>query len=136
MIASKLLPQQLESILTLVFKGSIYKIIRIIKETGRSRVPWVYLVDRYGKRQATFVSVSELNRAFLNYLNECDRLRLPTKEKFALSAAMAKILKVGDAVFKFGCDKFGTIVSTEGSVFVDWGDGLPLPEIPMLLELF
>jgi hypothetical protein len=138
MIASKLLPQQLESVLTLVFQGSIFKIIRIIKEAGRSRVPWVYLVDRYGKRRATFVSIGELNRAFLNYLNECDRLRLPTKEQFALSAAMAKILKVGDAVFKFGCNKSGTIIATQDSisVFVDWGNGLPLPEIPILLELF
>jgi hypothetical protein len=94
------------------------------------------LVDRYGKRRATFVSVKDLNYAFLTYLNQCDRLHLPSKEKLALSAAMAKILKVGDAVFKFGCNDMGVVVSTFGSIFVDWGNGLPIPEIPILLELF
>jgi hypothetical protein len=72
MIQTKLLPQQLTDVITLVFKGAIFKILRIIKEAGRSRVVWVYLVDRYGNRRATFISVREMNIAFLNYLNQCD----------------------------------------------------------------
>ncbi|MGL5804711.1 MAG: hypothetical protein ACRC2R_03485 [Xenococcaceae cyanobacterium] len=136
MIHSKLLSKQLESILVLVFKGAIVKVIRIIKEAGRSRVPWVYLVNRNGQRRATFVSVSELNLAFLRYLNQCDRKALPVKESFALSAAMAKLLKQGDAVSKYGRSEMGVVISTEQSIFVDWGDGLPLPETPLLLELF
>jgi hypothetical protein len=136
MIQSKLLPNQLSSVLTLVFKGAIVKIIRIIKEAGRSRVPWVYVVNSYGQRRATFVSVKELNYAFLYYLHQCNRSVLTVKERFALSNAMARILQVGDVVFKVGYEQSGVVVSTSGSVFVDWGDGLPLPEIPMLLELF
>ncbi|MGL5875664.1 MAG: hypothetical protein ACRC2R_25430 [Xenococcaceae cyanobacterium] len=136
MIHSKLLTKQLESILVLVFKGAIVKIIRIIKEAGRSRVPWVYLVNRYGQRRATFVGVKELNLAFLRYLNQCNRLLLKVDERFALSAAMAKLLKVGDTVFKIGRSEMGLVVSSGQSVFVDWGDGLPLPESPILLELF
>jgi hypothetical protein len=129
MIQSKLLPQQLTDVITLVFKGAIFKILRIIKEAGRSRVVWIYLVDRYGKRRATFISVREMNIAFLNYLNQCDyatrigktkQNRLRSQEYFALSDAFALILKVGDMVFKVGRNEFGTVVE----------------EFPLLLEIF
>jgi hypothetical protein len=39
-------------------------------------------------------------------------------------------------VSKVGRNEFGTVVETKGSIFVDWGNGLPLPEFPLLLEIF
>jgi hypothetical protein len=136
MIASKLLPKQLEAVFSFLFNGAIVKVIRVIKEAGRSRVPWVYLVNRYGQRRATFVSVRELNLGFLRYLSKIERTAIGVKESFKISKAMQEILKVGDTVVKQGKHELGVIVSKEGSVFVDWGDGLPLPECPGLLEIF
>jgi hypothetical protein len=136
MIQSKLLPEQLTNVITLVFKGAIFKILRVIKEAGRSRVVWVYLVDRAGNRRATFISVREMNIAFLKYLDRCNRTSLKSKEQFALSNAFALILKVGDMVSKAGKNEFGIVVENNGNLFVDWGNGLPLPEFPLLLEIF
>ncbi|MGL5807518.1 MAG: hypothetical protein ACRC2R_15810 [Xenococcaceae cyanobacterium] len=145
MITSFLLPHQLEKILILVFRGAVVRVIRIISQAGRSRVPWIYLVNRNGKRRATFVSVKELNLAFLRYLNQCNCEALPTvdrmgircRESFALSDAMKSLLKPGDTVFKHGRNSIGVVIEkNEQSLFVDWGDSLPLPEFPFLLELF
>jgi hypothetical protein len=136
MIQSKLLPEQLTDVITLVFKGSLFKILRIIKEAGRSRVVWVYLIDGYGNRRATFVSVREMNIAFLRYLDRINRTLLKSKEQFALSDAFALILKVGDMVSKVGKNEFGIVLENNGNLFVDWGNGLPLPEFPLLLEIF
>jgi hypothetical protein len=46
MIQSKLLPEQLTDVITLVFKGSIFKILRIIKEAGRSGFVRNFLVTQ------------------------------------------------------------------------------------------
>jgi hypothetical protein len=136
MIASKLLPKQLEAVFSFLFNGAIVRVIRVIKEAGRSRVPWVYLVNRYGQRRATFIAVKELNLSFLRYLGQVNRNSIASKERVAISNAMREILKVGDTVFKQGKNQIGVIVSKDSSVFVDWGDKQPLPEFPGFLELF
>lgn len=135
MITSKLLPKQLEAVFSFLFKGAIAKVIRIIKEAGKSRVPWVYLVNRYGQRRATFVAVKELNLSFLRYLGQVNQNSIASKERLAISNAMQEILKVGDTVFKQG-KQIGVIVSKDNGVFVDWGNKQPLPEFPGSLELF
>lgn len=142
MINKTLFLKQLKDIFLLLFRQGAARIVRIIKECGRSRVPWVLLENRWGQRRATFVAFRELNRAFLEYLTTLDRLKLRFDEKLVLDRAMYILLQPGYIVFKLGKNTFGVVVEKLLSpgklptVWIDWGNGVPFPEQPSLLEIF
>jgi hypothetical protein len=102
----------------------------------------VSIENRWGQRRATFVAFRELNRAFLEYLTTLDRLKLKFDEKIVLDRAMYVLLKPGYTVFKLGKNTCGVVVEKLLSprklptVWRDWGNGLPLPGQPSLLEIF
>ena len=128
---------QLQSVFAIMLRGAGARVIRIIKQCGRSLVPWIYVENAWGQRRATFVSFRDLNRAFLQWHLTLNQMKLSFDERSALATAMYALLQVNDLVFKAGQPNLGVVASKiQNTVFVDWGDGVPMPECANLLEIF
>lgn len=143
MINQVMCAEQLSQILRLTVGGQRVTVMRIIRHCGRSRVPWIYFAVG-SQLRATFVSFTDLIRAYYRWLCDVDLMRIKLEERKAIGRANFLLLFVGDAVFHAMRvdNKVGEIVEMAlnsqrlPTVWVDWGNGTPMPELPWFLEKF
>ena len=141
-INQPLFPSQFDRVLQFLFKGKA-TIFKSIRRCGRSGVTWVYFAIGQQLR-ASFVSFKDLEEAYLKWLTTVDILQSTSDEKRAIGRANFILLKVGEPVFHVSRkdNKLGVITEKRISerklplLWVDWGNGLPVPEQPELVECF
>ncbi|MDJ0690511.1 MAG: hypothetical protein QNJ41_18625 [Xenococcaceae cyanobacterium MO_188.B32] len=142
MINQPLFNNQLKEVLGFLFQGRKITILRFIRHCGRAKVTWIYYSQ--GKfLRATFISFKELTRAFLLWLSTINLLETKLDERKAIGRANYMLLSVGDAVFhsKRKDNRLGVIVEKTlqnylSIVWVDWGDSVPIPEMPWFIEVY
>ena len=95
MINQPLFDDQFFQVLGLLFNGKKATILRWLRQTGRSRVTWIYF-SLNGSLRASFVSFKDLTLAYLRWLNTVKILKLKREERKAIGRANYLLFNVGD----------------------------------------
>lgn len=142
MINHYLFPNQLEQTFAFLFNGRKITVIRYIRKAGRSGVLWIYF-SIGGSLRASFISVKDLLLAYYRWLSTINLLRNRADENKAIGRANFVLLNVGDLVFhatrsdnKAGVITEKTCLKRLPTIYVNWGSGVSMPEMPWLLECF
>jgi hypothetical protein len=120
-------------------RGAI--LIRFIPAAGFQKVCWIYYSDRLGKKYATFISMTDLIRAFSWWLEQVELINITLWQRIAIDKANWQLLEVGEKVFHRLRNSLGKIIWKGFDrrklpvIKVNWGEKIETLE-PCYLEIF